>query len=151
MRRTKVSGSSARLAIGLTLIAGTTAGVAAQSNSPRTTTMQWSSGIAEQVRVQSPARLQTRLSELASRSDASHVIVNFARPLGENEKSVLSDAGLSLQSSLGGTTFFATIDANADVQTLSRSALSSVSQIEPAHKQHKDFVNGLVHPWMLSA
>ena len=150
MRRPKISGSSARFAIGLALVAGTTACVSAQSASPRTTTMQWSSGFSEQVRVQSPAQLMSRMSTLAARADASHVIVNFARPLGVNEKGMLEGAGLSLQSSLGGTTFFATLDNNADVQMISRSALTTISPIEPAHKQHKDFVNGLVHPWMLS-
>lgn len=113
--------------------------------------MQWSSGFSEQVQVQSPTQLRDRVSELAARAEASHVIVNFARPLGVDEKTLLSNSGLRLQSSLGGTTFFATLDQNADAQSLSRSALVAISTIEPIHKQHKDFVNGLVHPWMLSS
>jgi len=112
--------------------------------------MRWSSGITEQVRAQTPAQIQSSLTELAAREDATHVVVHFARPLTADERSGLSAAGLSLQSSLGGTSYFAALDANADIQSVSRSAIVAISEIEPTHKQHKDFVNGLVHPWMLS-
>ncbi len=150
MRCTPISERAARFAIGLTLIAGAAAGVDAQSTAVRTTAMQWSSGITEQIGVQSPVQLRSRLEALVARDDASHVVVHFARPLGVHEKTMLADMGLTLLSSLGGTSYFAALDAQADTRLIAGSALVSINEIQAVNKQHEDLASGLIHPWMLS-
>ncbi|MBL4591087.1 MAG: S8 family serine peptidase [Phycisphaerales bacterium] len=146
----KITGHSTRLTAGFFLIAGLASGVSAQSTVAKTQTVQWSSGINQPVRALDASALNQTMQTLTKRAGQSHVIVHFNHPLSVDEKQALAQSGLRLQSSLGGTSFFATLDAQADTGSLSRSALMSIDSINVANKQHKDLLGGIIHPWMLS-
>ncbi len=145
-----ITGYSSRVAIGLFLISGLAVGASAQSTAARTQSVQWSSGFNDAVRTMSPAALQSRAEQLVANRIDSHVIVHFDHALFADEKSALALSGLHLQSSLGGTSYFARLDADAQIESISRSALISIDSIDVTRKQHNDLLNGLVHPWMLS-
>jgi Subtilase family len=140
-----------RLAMVLSASAGAATSVNAQVQaSPTTTTLKWNSGIQETVIPMAPAQIAQAVDMLAARADQSHVLVHLGYQVNQTQRRALADAGLYLTTSLGGTSYFATLDQGARADVLSRSALSSISEIILPQKLHIDLQSGLIHPWMLA-
>ncbi len=152
MKSESRTSNSVRLAVVLAACAGGAASLNAQSfTSPQTTALKWSSGATGAVRAMSATQIEQSIVQLAMRPDHSRVLVHLAYQVNQAERQALADAGLNLTTSLGGTSFFATLDANADATLLSRSALLAVSDITIPQKLHADLQSGLIRSWMLSS
>ncbi|MBL4697879.1 MAG: S8 family serine peptidase [Phycisphaerales bacterium] len=146
--RTRIS---VRLAMAIAASAGIAASVNAQSiASPQTTTLKWSSGVNQTMRPMSVSQLRQSTTQLANRDDQSRVLVTLAYQVTTAQRLAIAQAGLHMNTSLGGTSYFATLDQGADANFLSQSALSTISQITMAQKLHIDLQGELIHPWMLS-
>jgi Subtilase family len=139
-----------RFAIAIALSAGAASSVVAQSTSPNSPLLRWSNGTSDRMELMTPNQLATSLDSLKARQSLARVLVHMSFPISSAQRQELADSGLRLTSSLGSTSFFATLDADADVDVLSRSPLASVSEITTTHKLHADLQHGLIHPWMLS-
>ncbi len=143
--------TSVRLAIALATSAGMASALNAQTAiTPTTTTLKWSSGQNEIVRSMSAIQLNESIAELSARPNQSRVLVHLEYQVTQAQRAQLAAAGLHLTTSLGSTSFLATLDQDADAKMLSRSALASINQINPTHKLHRDLQSDLIHPWMLS-
>ena len=95
-------------------------------------------------------QVERSIDQLKARPDQSHVLVHLGYQVTPTQKQALADSGLHLNTALGGTSYFATLDRTANASALSRSAVSSISQINLANKLHKDLQAGIIRPWMLS-
>ena len=95
-------------------------------------------------------QIERSVDQLKVRADQSRVIVHLGYQVTQSQKESLSALGLHLNTALGGTSYFATLDGNANANALSRSAVASISQINLANKLHKDLLAGIIRPWMLS-
>lgn len=143
--------NSVRLAVVLAACAGGAASLNAQSfTTPQTSSLKWSTGATDAVRAMSATQIEQSIAQLAMRPDHSRVLVHLGYQVNQAERQALANAGLNLTTSLGGTSFFATLDANADATMLSRSALIAVSDITIPQKLHADLQAGLIRTWMLS-
>jgi len=139
------------LGVVLAVSAGTlTSTHAAELNTPQSTTLKWSSGASESIAAMSSPQIKEAISSLSARVDKSHVLVHLAYPIDEQQRHQLGLDGLHLTTALGGTNYFASLDAGANGEALSRSALSSISEISIPEKLHIDLQVGLIHPWMIS-
>ena len=117
-----------------------------QSGAP----VKWSSGLVERSQSMSIAQLRTSITQLAARTEQSRVLVHLKAPPSKSQRQALKAAGLNLTTSLGGTTYFASLDQHANINQLAGSPLASIAPIQLAHKLHPDLQAELVHPWMLS-
>jgi hypothetical protein len=134
----------------LCTLAGLAASVHAQdAYNPATRTLKWSSGQTTTVAMMSQSQVAQRIDQLASRTDASRVLVHFAYPIEEQDRARLKQKGLDLTTALGGTSYFATLDAGADHVALSRSNISSISAIARQQKLHVDLEGGIYRSWMI--
>jgi len=140
-----------RLAAALTVAAGAAASVSAQGvQSPQTTSLKWNSGASERVRPMSVQQIERAVETLADPAESKRVLVHLGYQLNQAQKNHLQSAGLTLTTSLGATSYFATLTPNADAPQIARSGLISVSEILIHQKLHVDLQGGLIHPWMLS-
>ena len=144
-----------RLSMRSAIVIATTAGMAttlnAQSSStPQTTSITWSSGYTQAVRPMSVDQLNSTLTTLSARTDRSRVLVHLSHQITEPQRQELKQAGLHLTTSLGSTSYLATLAPTADSGYLSRSSVASISQIDLPQKLHSDLLADLIHPWMLS-
>ncbi|MDF1809738.1 MAG: S8 family serine peptidase [Phycisphaerales bacterium] len=140
-----------RLAVALTVAAGAAASVSAQGvQSPQTTSLKWNSGAIERVRPMSVQQIEQTLGELSDTVESKRILVHLGYQLDQSQKNLLHNSGLNLTTSLGSTSYFATLSPNADIAQIARTGLVSVSQIQLHQKLHIDLQGGLIHPWMLS-
>ena len=143
------SRTARRLAV-LCTLAGLAASVNAQDAfNPATRTLKWSSGQTTTVAIMSPSQVAQRIDQLATRTDASRVLVHFAYPIEEQDRAQLKQLGLDLTTALGGTSYFATLDAGADHIALSRANIASIAQIDRQQKLHRDLEGGIYNSWMI--
>ncbi|MEZ6162851.1 MAG: S8 family serine peptidase [Phycisphaerales bacterium] len=134
----------------LCTLAGLAASVHAQDAfNPATRTLKWSSGQTTTVAVMSPSQVAQRIDQLAARTDASRVLVHFAYPIEEQDRALLKQLGLDLTTALGGTSYFATLDAGADHIALSRANIASITPIDRQQKLHRDLEGGIYNSWMI--
>ena len=112
--------------------------------------VRWQSGEAQLTPMQ-PTLLRTALTELATRSDARHVVVQFDNPVTPGARLSLQANGLELLDYLGDNAFFATLSPDrADLDQLSaHTNLSSVSPIERSWKQQRWMAEGRIADWAL--
>lgn len=142
---------SVRLAIAIAASAGAATAVNAQSiASPQTTSLKWSTGVVDTVRMMSQPQIRQSVEQLSARADHSRVLVHLAYQVNESQRRQLAQDGLHLTTPLGGTSYFATLDPDANPELISRSALSSISQIELSQKLHIDLQGDIISPWMVS-
>ncbi len=142
---------SVRLAAVLAACAGGVVSANAQSvSSTQTTSLKWSTGEVQTIRPMSPAQIEQHITALSARADQSRVLVHLSYQLDQAQRGELADAGLVLTTALGGTSFFATLDRNADATALSTSAVSWVAPIKVTQKLHADLQAGILRPWMIS-
>ncbi|MHC4610382.1 MAG: S8 family serine peptidase, partial [Planctomycetota bacterium] len=102
---------------------------------------------------QSQAELADAIAELAGRADASHIVVQFDRPIGTAERTQLRAAGMNLLTYLGNQAFFASLaDGGVNVSDLSALPfLASVQSIERAWKLDPRIIAGDVPTWAVVA
>jgi Subtilase family len=91
----------------------------------------WRTPTADAITIANPV---TALQSLAARSDARHVVVEFARPMTEARKQRLHNAGVQLLAPLGGNSFFAALDSNVDVATAADGSLVGARAIQTEWK-----------------
>jgi hypothetical protein len=146
--RTRVS---VRLAVALAASAGGATAVNAQSfDTPQTTSLKWSTGMVDAVSPMSAIQIKKSVEQLSARADHSRVLVHLAYQVSEAQREHLAQSGLYLTTSLGGTSYFATLDRGANAALLSQSALASISQIDILQKLHVDLQGGIIRPWMIA-
>ncbi|MGV6814117.1 MAG: S8 family serine peptidase [Phycisphaerales bacterium] len=98
----------------------------------------------------SRSELAGAVESLRARPDQSRVLVHLAASLSVAQRQSLADMGMTLTTPLGGTSFFATLDRQADAAGLSESGILSIESIKIGQKLHSDLQGGLIHPWMLA-
>ncbi len=143
--------SAVRLAVVLAAAAGSTTVLNAQSFTPQSSVIKWSSGSTDTIASMSATQIANAIESLKVRANESRVLVHLAAPISAIQKQELANAGLQLTTSLGGTSYFATLNQRADSSALSRSGIVSVDSIKVAQKLHADLQGGIIHPWMLSS
>ena len=146
---------SVRLAAALILCAGAAASAQTQTQTqspnqpnPMTTALRWSSGATTTVVPMSPSQLAQRTVQLAARPDQTRVLVHLAHPPSPADRAQLTRDGLTLTTALGGTSYFATLDHDADTNAISRAPVVSIDAISRQHKLHTDLLAGILRPWM---
>ncbi|CAG0983491.1 Serine protease AprX [Phycisphaerales bacterium] len=108
--------------------------------------VRWASG-APSAALES-ASLPTVLASHASAD--GHLLVQLTRPITDAGRTQLAGEGLTVQAPLGNLSFFASMNAGADVSgLLSSDWLAGASAIDPAWKLHRDFVNGVTAIWTI--
>lgn len=140
---------SVRLALAIAASAGVASSVHAQYSSAQPS-LKWSTGAVDQLNTMSAAEIQRSVTQLSARENQSRVLVHLSYQINQAQKQVFADAGLRLTTSLGGTSYFATLDANADASKIARSSIASISEISVSQKLHLDLQAKLIHPWMIS-
>ncbi|MHC4611263.1 MAG: S8 family serine peptidase, partial [Planctomycetota bacterium] len=101
---------------------------------------------------QSRADLAEAIVSLASRADARHVVVQFDRPISDQERAQLAEAGVTLLGYLSDYAFFASVSPHrADGPAAAAVApLATVLPIERDWKLHPDLQADIVHDWMIA-
>jgi hypothetical protein len=78
----------------------------------------------------------------------TRVVVRFAGPVSDAERAALRTAGLTLNSPLGGTAFFASVAPDADVNAIAGVGnLASVAPIQSQWKRHTVLLEGKTPTW----
>ena len=97
------------------------------------------------------AELEGAITELATRSDARHVVVQFDAPVGPARRGELEAAGLTLLSYLGNHAFFASISpGRVDAGALARGrSLVDVRPVERTWKLHPALAADRVPRWAI--
>lgn len=150
MNRSVFASRPARNIAVLCTLAGLAASAHAQAqSSPVTRALQWSNGQSTTVAIMNRSQLAQRIDQLASRTDASHVLVHFAQPLTQSDRLRLKQSGLQLTTALGGTSYFANLSVGADHDALSRTSLSAIAPIARQQKLHADLENGIYRSWFV--
>ncbi len=110
--------------------------------------VRWQSGSID-IQPQSRASLTRNLTALTVRAESSHVVVQFNQPLDTTLRAELADRGLRVLSSLGGTTYFASLaGGKVDVEGLAGSGvLNEVLDVQLDWKLHRSFRAGEVPFW----
>jgi hypothetical protein len=117
--------------------------------SPRTQSLKWSNGQSTAVSAMSRAQVAQQIKLLSERAPQSHVLVHFAMPITELDRAQLKAQGLTLTTSLGGTSYFASLRGDANHQALSRSTISNIASIARPQKLHTDLEAGIFRSWMI--
>ena len=132
-------------------IAGLAASANAQlSSNPSTQSLKWSTGETTAFAAMSREQIAERTDALAARTDSRYVLVNFAYPVSQEDRSELQQAGLTLTTSLGGTAYFAHLSLGADQNAIARSSLSSIAPISRPQKLHRDLEADIYRSWMIN-
>jgi hypothetical protein len=109
--------------------------------------IRWLSGPA-QVPARSAAESEQALGELAARTSARHIVVQFKQPPSRGQRAGLESAGLTLLSSVGDHAFFAALSPQIDARRAS-AALggAAISAIQRSWKLHPDLDRGIIREW----
>ena len=112
--------------------------------------VHWRSGPTEVARLDG-AELAAAFTNLAGRSDARHVVVQFDRPIGPIQRTQLQEAGLNLRSYLGNQAFFAELSkGEVDVPALQAMPfLEGVQAIQRAWKLDPRVLHRSVPSWAI--
>ncbi len=110
----------------------------------------WRSGVVR-LPVQSQQEAVDALTRVVDAHQPRHLLVQFANPIGRNQRKEFERAGISLLTYVGSNAFFASVDPEAlDAGTAARSsALIQVRNIERAWKLHSAYLNGRVPDWSI--
>jgi len=113
--------------------------------------IQWRTGTGQVPQRMTKAVLADTLRTLASRENASRVVVHLSGPVTDAEKQTLAAQGVTLLSYLGSNAYFgslssARIDATA-AAAADQGKILMVEAIATDWKMHPDTAAGIVHPW----
>ena len=125
--------------------------IAGSEHGANSRTVQWNSGSTDLFERMSREKIAVELERLRTRiPGASHVLVHLDHVPTRHERERLERSGLSLLSPVGRASYFATIEQDADADTLSRSLVFHVSALSEDQKLHADLADGIYRPWMFS-
>ena len=114
--------------------------------------IRWQTGMAQLPTVASD-QIAGKLTELAARTTAHHLVVQFDRPLTPSQKQALEASGLNLLSYLGNNAFFASVTPNKfNAQAVAgASSITSVAAIQQSWKLHPFLNAGNLPTWAVVA
>jgi hypothetical protein len=114
--------------------------------------IRWKTGHAQLPKL-APDQIAGKISELAARSPARHLVVQFDQPLTPARRQALEASGLRLLSHLGDNAFFASVSVDklnplaiSDVRSI-----SSMAAIQQSWKLHPFLSDGNLPTWAVVA
>jgi len=132
----------------LASIAGAALGIVSSADAQ----VAWRSGVEEAPIVMAWADVARAMASLAARPDASHVVVQFARPITPAERRALSAAGLELGAYLSGDSYFASTVRQVNVPgVLAAAPVTGVREIRTEWKLDPSLLNGEIPRYAIVA